>query len=119
VNGKDIYELKEKQPLMIGNTLPVTRIIITNGFHHSREISISLKPGTHFFEIESRLDDIQLLTGLLLVLFSFVIFIVTGVRLFMVFANLPILIFIWFYYFSRKNFIQIHRLSPGTPTDLK
>lgn len=112
INDTSIYELKEKQPVIINCKEAVIRIIITNGFHCSREVVIHQKPGTYFFEVESYIDDIQLLTGLMLALLFFLIFIFSGVRFFMLMANLPILVFLYVFYIKRKNFIQIHRLNP-------
>ena len=103
--------------MIINCNEPVTKIVITNGFHSSREIKFILKPGNHFYEIESRIDDVQLLSGFLLIVLFFVIFIVSGVRLFMLFANVPLLLMLWHFYIKRKDFIQIHRLVSSTPTN--
>ena len=117
VNGTVIYEIKEKEPVTIHCSEPVTSIMLTNGFHHSREIKIAQKPGNHFYEIESRIDDVQLLSGLMLMVLFFVIYIVSGVRLFMLFANVPLLLMLWHFYIKRKDFIQIHRLVSSATTN--
>lgn len=103
--------------MIINCTEPVTGIVITNGFHTSREIKVVQKPGNHFYEIESRIDDVQLLAGILLMVLFFIIYIVSGVRVFMLFANVPLLLMLWHFYFKRKDFIQIHRMGSSYPTN--
>ena len=98
---------------MINASDPVTKIIITNGFHHSRVVTVKNKPGIHFYEVESGIDNIQLMTGLVMTLLFFIIYIFTGLFFFMLFANTPLLIMLYILYFRRKNFIRVHILKPG------
>lgn len=67
----------------------------------------------HFFEVESAIDNIQLLTGLVMTLFFFTIYILSGIFFFMLFANLPLLIMLFIFYIKRNDFIQIHVLKPA------
>ena len=113
MNEKDIYECKEKEVLEIACTGTVTRVVITNGFHSSRVVAIKYKPGILVYEIWSYIDNMQLLTGLAITLGSFCIYIFTGLRFMMLFANLPILIMLFIFYIKRKNFIGISLLKPG------
>jgi hypothetical protein len=111
VDGHDIYECREKEPAIIPCNRNVTRIVVTNGFHISRVVSVKAKPGIHFYEVESYIDNIQLLSGLFLTLFFFNIYIFTGIRFFMLAANLPILIVLFIFYIKRKTLIQVHLLK--------
>jgi hypothetical protein len=112
VNGTNIFECRERQPLVIEGTEPGTTLLVTNGFHYSRELVVPHKPGTHFFEVESFIDDLQLITGLLMVALFFATYILTGVRLFLFLANAPVLVFLFFFYIKRNSFIQVHHLVP-------
>ena len=91
---------------------PVTKIMITNGFHHSRVVAIKYKPGIHFYEVESYVDNIQVLTGLVMTLLFFALYIFSGLVFFMLFANVPLLIMLFLLYIKRDNFIQVHLLKP-------
>jgi hypothetical protein len=64
-------------------------------------------------EIGSNIDNIQLLTGLGMIFLSFFIYIFSGVRFFLFFANVPILIMLYIFYIRRNRFILINSLKPG------
>ena len=113
VNEKSIYEFKEKQPVVIPCNQQVTTLTVTNGFHHSRMVSVKCKPGIHLYEVESFIDNIQLLTGLAMTLLFFGIYILSGIVFFMLFANVPLLIMLYLIYIKRNSFIQVHLLKPG------
>lgn len=93
----------------------VTTLIITNGFHHSRVVSVKCRPGIHFYEVESFIDNVQLLTGLAMTLLFFGIYILSGIVFFMLFANVPLLIMLYLFYIKRNSFIQVHLLKPEHP----
>ena len=72
-------------------------LMVTNGFHHSRVVSVKCKPGIHFYEVESFIDNVQLLTGLAMTLLFFGIYILSGIVFFMLFANVPLLIMLYLF----------------------
>jgi len=112
VNDHDIYELREKIPVIICCAGDVMKLVVTNGFHYSRIVSVKCKPGFHFYEVESFIDNIQLLTGLVMTFLFFGIYIFSGAILFMIFANVPLLMMLFIFYIRRKDFIQVHVLVP-------
>lgn len=112
VNNHDIYECKEKEPVILSCSEPLTKLMVTNGFHSSREVSVKCKPGIRVYEIGCNIDNIQLLTGLFMTFLFFCIYIFSGIRFFMLFANIPIVIMLFLYYLKRKNFIFIYPLNP-------
>lgn len=69
-----------------------------------------------FYEIGSYIDNMQLITGIVLVLLFFMIYILSGIRFFMIAANLPLLVLFLLLFFRRTDFIQVHRLK--TPEKL-
>ena len=111
VNQTRIYELKERQPLIIPCPEPAIQVLITNGFHHSRLVKIKSRPGICFYEVEGLIDNIQLLTGLVLTLFFFTIYILTGILFFILFANVPLIIMLVIFYIMRNDFIRVHSLK--------
>ncbi|MBK7435076.1 MAG: hypothetical protein IPI66_15160 [Chitinophagaceae bacterium] len=108
LNGRDIYECREGHPLIIPCKTPSTRFRITNGFHASKEILVKDKPAIYFYEIECGIDNIQLLTGLILTALFLCIFIFTGIRLFMIAANLPLIIMFFIVFIRKRSFIRVH-----------
>ena len=84
-----------------------------NGFHSSRKVIVKNKPGIKVYEIASYIDNVQLLTGIIMALLFFFIYIFSGLRFFMFFANVPILIMLYIFYIKRSHFIQIHVLKQG------
>lgn len=112
VNGHDIYEFKEKQPLLIYPSGNSTTIEVINGFHISNKITVASKPATLYYEVECRMDDVQLVTGVFIVLLLFAIYIFTGQKLFMILANFPVAIFLYIFYIRKKDFIKIYPLKP-------
>ena len=112
VNDHDIYEFREKRPVIISCSGEVMKLVVTNGFHYSRVVKVKCKPGFHFYEVESFIDNIQLLTGLVMTFLFFGIYIFTGAILFMIFANMPLLMMLFIFYIRRKDFIQVHILIP-------
>jgi hypothetical protein len=97
--------------VLIETSEAAIKIIVTNGFHRSREVVLHPKGGTYFFEVESLIDNIQLSIGLLFMLLFFILYIASGLRILMLLANVPVLILLYFFYLKRKHFIQIHRLA--------
>jgi hypothetical protein len=112
VNDQAIYECREKEPVIIPAANPVTKIFITNGFHSSRVVMVKNIPGVQLFEVEGFIDNIQLITGFLMTLLFFLIYIFSGIRLFMLFANIPLLMMLYVLYVKRRHFILIHVLKP-------
>ncbi len=107
VNGKNIYEFKEKKPLIIYPESKATEIEVVNGFHKSNTILVQEKTGATFYQVKCRVDNIQFISALLFTLIFFVIFISTGNRLFMIFANIPITVLLFLVYYKRSDFIRL------------
>ena len=116
VNDHDIYECKEQKPVVIADIKPGTFFKLSNGFHSSRKMTVNKNHGMLFYEIGSYIDNIQLLAGIVLTVLFFLIYIFTGIRLFMIAANLPLVIMFFLLFIKKKDFIQVHRLK--TPDKL-
>jgi len=116
VNNHDIYECREKIPVVIAGNQPGTFFNVTNGYHTSRKLLVKKESGITFYEIGSYIDNMQLITGVVLVLLFFMIYILSGIRLFMIAANLPLLVLFLLLFLRRADFIQVHRLK--TPDKL-
>ncbi|MFN8243433.1 MAG: hypothetical protein U0X40_05205 [Ferruginibacter sp.] len=115
VNDKEIYECREKEPVIIPCREDSIKLVVTNGFHSSRVLQLRRQPGMRFFEVEGFIDNVQLLTGIAIMLFFGMIYIFTGLHFFLFFANIPLLVMLYLLYVRRRHFILIHQLkSPGT-----
>ena len=108
VGSKEIFEIPAATPIIIPCRNPVTSVIISNGFHFSRELEVTRVPYTTFFyQVDCRIDDIQLYYLAFLCFLFFGVFILTDMRIFMLLANIPILYLMFVLYIQRKNFIVI------------
>ena len=115
VDDHDIYECREREPVVIKCTGEQTRLMVTNGFHSSRVVTVKNNQGTSFFEVESFVDNMQLITGTAFTLFFFFIYILTGLHFFLFFANIPLLVVLYILYVRKRHFILVHPLKiPGT-----
>jgi hypothetical protein len=113
VNDHDIYECKEKEPVIINCSEKVYKIIAVNGFHSSRKLVINNKPGIRIYEIGSYIDNVQLATGLVMTLLFFLIYIFSGILFFLFFANVPLLVMLYIFYVKRGEFIRVNLLKQG------
>jgi len=113
VNETEIYECKEKLPVIIKTGTTATHFVVSNGFHISRVVRVSDKPGPHFYEVESCLDNIQLITGILVSLLFFIIYILSGLQFFLLIANLPLLTMVYLMFVLRHKFIRVYSFDPA------
>jgi hypothetical protein len=113
VNGNEIYECREQQPLVIKVGSTNTQFVVSNGFHVSRIVKVSDKPGPHFYEVESCIDNIQLITGFLVSLLFFIIYILSWLHFFLLIANLPLLTMVYLLFVLRHKFIRVYSFDPA------
>jgi hypothetical protein len=113
VNGTEIYECREQQPVIIKAESNTSQFVVSNGFHVSRIVKVSDKPGPHFYEVESCIDNIQLITGFLVSLLFFIIYILSGLHFFLLIANLPLLTMVYLLFVLRHKFIRVYSFDPA------
>lgn len=108
VNNHDIYPLLDTEPVIIPLDKDHPKIVVTDGFHFTRPLELVFHQPSYFnFNVVCIISDMQLLVaGSVLVIFYLLGFF-TNVFAFKVISFSPILWFLFFYYFNRKDFIRI------------
>jgi hypothetical protein len=110
VNSQDIYPLLTTEPVIISVEKDCPKIVVTDGFHFTKPVELVFKEPAYFnFNVICAINDLQLLTaGAVLVIFYLLGFF-TDLFALKLFSFTPILWFLFFYYFNRKDFIRIER----------
>lgn len=97
-----------EEPVIIEVKDDATRIVITDGFHFTQPIKLKFKePSYYYFKVVCALDDIQLVTGSLLLAVLYILGFLTNIFLIKLFSFLPIVYFLFVYYINRKEFIKV------------
>lgn len=108
VDGSKIYQLEKDCSIEIGSSNSSSRIVVTNGFHHSACFEVKYNQRhVCYFHVGCALDDNLLAAGGLLLILLYVAGLTSGILLLKVISFMPILYFLYVYYFNRKEFIQI------------
>jgi hypothetical protein len=106
VNGTDIYPLKAGRPVLISVLTNPVKITITNGFHYSQPVMLNTYVQEKYALTAGCLvDNFRLGYSIFLLFFLFGMYWITGMRLFQIVANLPILYMLYLLYFRRRQFI--------------
>lgn len=108
MNDREIYPVKEHSPVIItAHTNPV-KITVTNGFHYTSPLLLNTYVQDKYaLQVDCLLDNLRLCYGIFLLFFLYAIYFITGMRLFQVAANLPILYMLYLLYFRRRHFLFI------------
>jgi hypothetical protein len=113
VNDREIYPLRENQPLILSANANPVKIVINNGFHYSQPLLLNTYvQDKHALQADCLLDNFRLGYGVFLLFFLFGMYWITNMRLFQFAANLPILYMLYLVYFRRKHFIFITPVLP-------
>lgn len=106
VNDRDIYPLKEKQPVAISVSSNPVKIMVTNGFHYSKPVLLNTyQQDKYALQADCLLDDLRLGYGFFLMFLLFGMYWITSMRIFQIAANLPILYMLYLVYFRKKDFL--------------
>lgn len=112
VNDRDIYPLKEKQPVTIAVTANPVKIMITNGFHFSQPLLLNTYVQDKYaLQADCLLDNLRLGYGFFLMFLLFGMYWITDLRVFQIAANLPILYMLYLIYFRKKDFLFVTHYS--------
>jgi hypothetical protein len=112
VDNKDIYPLVNDKPVIIPVTNNHPKIVASDGYHFTKPLELDYKePSYYTFSVTCAIEDIQLLGGGLLVFFYLLGF-WTGVFILKLISFLPVIYFLFLYYFRRREFIRITPIRP-------
>ncbi len=112
VNDTHLYQLKEREPLLIEqNNLPI-KIVAENGFHFSKPLYLS-KPKAEpvLIGIGCKADNGTLWGGIIFSALFFIIFFVTRFYPVLLLANLPLFYLVYKIFWTPKEFITIEILK--------
>ena len=83
-------------------------VVITDGFHFTQPLELVYHHlNTYYFKVICVIGDVQLLAGGMLVAVFYLVGLYSGILVLKLFSFAPVLYFLFFYYFNRKEFLQI------------
>jgi len=110
VNNKEIYPLLNTEPVVIPVEKDHPEIVVTDGFHFTKPLELVYdQPGYFNFELTCIVDDLKLLGGSFLLVILYLLGLFTGFLVLKLLSFLPVFFFLVFYYFNKKNFLQLKR----------
>jgi hypothetical protein len=108
INNKEIYPLLNNQPVVIPVDLNYPRIVVTDGFHFTKPLELVYEePSYYRFNVSCAITDLQLLGGAFFLVLFYLLGFLTGFFFLKLVSFVPILLFLFFYYINRKEFIRI------------
>ena len=110
VNGKAIFPLMNNEPVVIALTDDHPNIVVTDGFHITKPLGLNFKePSYYHFKVACAISDEQLLGGFFVLALLYLLGFVTGLFILKILSFTPILLFLFWYYIKRKNFLRLVR----------
>lgn len=108
VNGSIIYPLPDSKPVFISVTDDKPRIVITDGFHISKPLTLVFEDAdVAGFKVVCVLNDRQFGGGLIALIVFYLLGYLTGLLFFKIISFLPIIYLLMFYYLNRKDFFKL------------
>lgn len=108
VNNRDIYPLLNTEPVVIALNDDHPVIVVTDGFHISKPLDLHFdRPSYYNLKLVCAISDLQLLGGCLFLSLFYLLGLATGFLLLKLLSFLPIMIFLFWYYINRKNFLRL------------
>jgi hypothetical protein len=113
VNDIHLYQLKEREPLIIEERELPLKIVAKNGFHFSKPFYIKKYTGENILiGIGCNADNGRLWGGTAFCVLFFIIFLITGYQIVLLLANLPLLFLVYQFFLKPKEFITIETVKP-------
>ncbi len=111
VNGKDIYTLVPQKPVLISLNEKSVKLVATDGFHYTKALELSFQfPQTYHLKIGCAIDNNLLITGVVLLVISALVGLISDLALLRLLSFVPIFYFLFLYYVNRREFIKIRVL---------
>ncbi len=108
VNGRDIYFLNARTPLVIFVEQNNPGIVITDGFHFTRPAKVHFKNGNACaFRLSCGVQNWQLMLSIGCTLLLFTAGMWTGHLVFKVLSFFPLVYLLAFYYLNREDFFRL------------
>ena len=108
VNDHSIFPLLNLEPVVIALSDDHPAIVVTDGFHITRPLELNFKePSYYQFKLVCAISDMQLVGGFFLVAFFYLLGFFTGLFILKLISFAPILVFLFWYYINRRNFLRL------------
>lgn len=108
VNGQQIYPLGNNQPIVITLEENHPRVVISDGFHHTKPVELVYHHlHTYYFHVVCAIDDIQMFFGFVFIALFYLLGLGMGILFFKLICFLPILYFLYIFYFDRQDYLQL------------
>ncbi|MDQ3683730.1 MAG: hypothetical protein M3352_11775 [Bacteroidota bacterium] len=87
-----------------------SRIVVTDGFHHSKPLEIVYHHmHIYYFKVECAIDDAQLIVGTIILSLIYTAGLTSGILFVKLLSFLPLLYFLFLYYINKKEFLRIQK----------
>ena len=108
VNGTAIYPLVNDKPVVIPLDFNYPKLVITDGFHFSKPMELVYEePSYYRFNVECVINDLQLMGGVFFLILFYLLGFMTGFFFLKLISFVPIVLFLFYYYVKRKQFIKL------------
>lgn len=82
--------------------------MVTDGFHITEPVELQYNfARTYWYKVGCAIEDDQLLIGLVLMIFFYLLGLATNMVVLYILSCLPLLYLLFLYYINRREFIQI------------
>ncbi len=112
VNNKNIYELKEQQPILIDKQEYPISIIAKNGFHFSTPLLFDETTSSILLiGVSCTIDNGKFIGCILLSSWLFIIYFSIHNYAILLLANLPILYVMYYFFWKPKEFLNVRLVN--------
>lgn len=117
INDTQVYELREQEPLLITCDILPIRLVAHNGFHFSKPLYLRKHfDAPQYIGVGCEADNGRLWGAVLFSVLLFILFMVTGLRVFMILANVPLFYILYKFYIKAKEFITLEKMKVNVKT---
>lgn len=108
VNGQQIYPLRHDQPIVITLDQNNPRVVITDGFHHTKPVELVYHHlHTYYFHVVCAIDDVQLFFGFLFLALFYLLGLWMGMIFLQIICFFPVVYFLYVFYVNRHDYLQL------------
>ena len=111
INGKIIYPVDIKKPVITPLVTNRAQIVVTDGFHMTSPLDVTWQHSpVQQLNITCIIEDEQLIMGFLLQILFYAAGLSSDILLLKVMSFAPVLLFLYLYYIKRREFIRVWML---------
>jgi hypothetical protein len=107
INGSEIYTLRNNKSIVIPLFRKKNKIVATDGYHITEPLELLCHQRATYLKVVCGIDNDKLVAGIIMLVFSSLIGIISEILLAKFLSFVPIFYFLFLYYLKRREFIQI------------